>query len=370
MGIAKNSKVWHTALLKIMTKHLIDLYSSLYPRLHELQDSRFFEIFGSDHSSIEMGMYSRSAKELNEKGLLNLDTVFGANADADAVRSLLLEREVSIGAISFLMEEMEGASTLSLIMDRMRRFQAGQRLPYIASLLPKDVTSLDSLSAELKCMIDAISSTLKKPIERVFQSLLKYQAAQLLKTLLHQLARRYNNVEGEEDGLALEDGRDAAASLQDDVDFNTYCRITNLDPANAMQKVKDTAMSYNDTFWRNFEELKIYLREFPQDVMTVEGIQILTVDCSRVDRNNQRYHNVYQWFYSMNGYHRSIGAESKYGLYAHLRPGSIEYNALSGLGASFDSRLNRTAINQRTVERMAISDTDGSMRRCMGFLDM
>jgi len=360
MGIAKNSKVYHKTLLKIMTKHLIDVYSSVYPRLHDLQDSRIFEIFGSDHSAIEMGMYSRTAKELDEKGLLNLDT----NADAEAVRVLLLERDVSIGVISFFLKEMEGASTLSLIMDRMRRFRASQRLPYIASLLPKDVTSLDSLSAELKCNIDAISSTLKKPTERVFQSLLKYQAAQDKTALLHQLARKYNNAEGEEDGLALEDGCDAAVSLRDDEDFNTYCRIANLDLAAAIQKVKDTASSYNETFWRNYTELKIYLDMYPKDIRTIEGMNIVTIKKDRLDRNNREYAYLKIWFYNMNGY----STKGNYGLVAHQRPGSVEYEALSILGVSFDDRLNKEALNERLVSSIVENfDTDGRSSELMDF---
>eukprot|EP00984_Skeletonema_dohrnii_P018464 scaffold8637_cov153-Skeletonema_dohrnii-CCMP3373.AAC.14 len=430
MGIAKNSKVYHKALLKIMTKHLIDVYSSVYPRLRDLQDSRIFEIFGSDHSSIEMGMYSRTAKELDEKGLLNLDTNLEANADAEAVRVLLLERDVSIGVISFFLKEMEGASTLSLIMDRMRRFRASQRLPYIASLLPKDVTSLDSLSAELKCNIDAISSTLKKPTERVFQSLLKYQSAQHKMALLHRLAKKYNNAEGEEDGLALEDGRDAAASLWDDEDFNTYCRIANLDRAVAIQKVKNmataqdkmallyrlakkynnaegeedglaledgrdaaaslwddedfntycrianldravaiqkvknTAMSYNDTFWRNFEELKIYLDTHPGDIRTIEGKNIVTIKKDRLDRNNRVYSYLYNWLYAMNGY----STHGNYGFVAHQRPGSVEYEALSELGVSFDDRLNEEALNERLRSSIKEKfDTDGRSSEIMDF---
>lgn len=364
MGIAKNSKVYHKALLKIMTKHLIDVYSSVYPRLRDLQDSRIFEIFGSDHSSIEMGMYSRTAKELDEKGLLNLDTNLEANANAQTVRALLLERDVSIGVISFFLKEMEGASTLSLIMDRMRRFRASQRLPYIASLLPKDVTSLDSLSAELKCNIDAISSTLKKPTERVFQSLLKYQSAQDKMALLHRLAKKYNNAEGEEDGLALEDGRDAAASLWDDEDFNTYCRIANLDRAVAIQKVKNTAMSYNDTFWRNFEELKIYLDTHPGDIRTIEGKNIVTIKKDRLDRNNRVYSYLYNWLYAMNGY----STHGNYGFVAHQRPGSVEYEALSELGVSFDDRLNEEALNERLRSSIKEKfDTDGRSSEIMDF---
>jgi len=278
---------------------------------------------------------------------LNLDTKFGANANAQTVRALLLEREVSIGVISFLTKEMEGACTLSLIMDRMRRFQASQRLPSIASLLPKDVTSLDSLPAELKCMIDAVSSTLKKPTERVFQSLLKYQAGRDKVSLRHQLARRYNNAEG----LALEDGLGVAASLENDDDFKTYCRITDLDPANAMQKVKDTAMSYNDTFWRNFEKLKIYRETYQDDVMTVEGKCILTVDDNRETR--RKYTDLNRWMLVMNGYAKEFNkGENKYGFIAYQQMGSLEQIALAELDVCFDPDTMKTAMDNRTGDRI------------------
>ncbi len=429
MGIGKREAVYPKPLLEIMTRNLIGVYQSVFPMLDNMHESCIFEIFGCTQSSIEFKWYniggkdfdekevldldtilganattqevreflSRrgvrndiiswftremegadtlskimgrirncrgshmnhvSAKALDEKDVLDLDTRLGANATVQEVRAFLSRRGVSHDIISWFTKEMEGGSTLSTIMGRIRKFRAAHRLQHIAFLLPKGVSSLDGLSGELKCMINAISLTLEQPQELVFQRMLKHAEKHAEKStcqsLRHQLAKLLN------DACCDDDDDDGVNALENHEDFKRYCKFSGLDSAAVMQKVKDTAMSYNETFWRNYRALVLYKEKHRNDVITIEGKDILTVD-----GNN---HGLYRWLCCMNGYTKSIGSKEGYGFIAYLRPGSVEYNALSRLGVSFDARLNKAAMNARTVAVLDRMDTSGKISDNMSLL--
>jgi len=307
---------------------------------------------------LDLKWYNVYAKALDEKGLLKLDTELEDNATVQEVTSLLTDKGVPSDVISFVAKEMEGSSTFSKIMDRIRKIRAGHRLHYVASLFPKDVSSLHGLSNELKCMIKATSSILNKTPDVLFQCLLKIARNQRRNSHMHQLAKLL-------DDCGDDDDDDGVHALVNRKEFQNYCRISGLDTEVVLQRVKDISLSYNKTFWRNYQQLVSYVETYPNDTVSVGDENIVTIDESI---NGGKYKYLSAWLKVMSGHSKkNHESEKSYGYKAYQHMGSIEQKALEDKGVSFDPSMFSRAIEIRV--RNNVSNRLDSNGRRAGTMD-
>ncbi|KAL7497240.1 hypothetical protein ACHAWT_005349 [Skeletonema menzelii] len=340
MGIGKNEVVYPQSLLKIMARNLIGVYRSVSPQLNDMQESCIFAIFGCKQSSIDLKWYNVSAKALDVKGSLNLVAEIGANATVKEVRSHLTAKGVPSDVIS------------------IRKIRAGHRLHYVASLFPKDVSSLHGLSNELKCMIKATSSILNKTPDVLFQCLLKIARNQRRNSHMHQLAKLLDDCGDDDD----DDGVHALVNCKE---FQNYCRISGLDTEVVLQRVKDISLSYNKTFWRNYQQLVSYVETYPNDTVSVGDENIVTIDETI---NGGKYKYLSAWLKVMSGYSKkNHESENGYGYKAYQHMGSIEQKALEDKGVSFDPSMFSRAIEIRV--RNNVSNRQDSNGRRAGTMD-
>jgi hypothetical protein len=338
MGIGKNEAVYPKALQNVIGEHLRFVYSSIYPELENDFDSRIIEIFGSKYSGINMGMYTSVAKVLDDAGALNMDRDIDT-ADPEVVKRYLGVRGVSDVVISFIVNEMKGASTLARVMDRMRKCSAGHRLPKLAAEIPPECTSFEELEeGGLQCCIKAVSKTLQKTEQEVFSALKRIKNAQERLSSLSRLAALYNLIGGDEDekeaalvmrqeftqftnkykearNVAMEQVKRTASAHEKNGDRNSlvnslakeyngiegndddekkatlvkltdFIRLINdhdIGRDDAINLIKDTAEAYVQTFWDNYKKLKEYhTQNGEHDIVEIEGVRILTIRLERL----------------------------------------------------------------------------------------
>jgi hypothetical protein len=370
MGIGKNEAVYPKALRKVIGQHLRFVYSSIYPELENDFDSRIIEIFGSKYSGINIGMYALIAKLLDEVGALNMDQDIDA-ADPEKVKRYLGDRGISNVAISFIVDEMGGASTLARVMDRMRKCSAGRRMPKLAALIPPECTTFEELEdGGLQCCIKAVSKTLQKNEQEVFRALMRIKNAQERlcdrNRLVNSLAKQYNGIDGNDD--------EKKAALVELTDFIRFIKDHNIGQEDAIKLIKNTADAYRQTFWDNCKLLEEYHTQHGKhDIVEIEGVRILTVNSTRDDGNDGDYLTLYNWVNTQNGYldAQTESGEHRYGVKAYKRPGSLEYLALVGLDVCFIPDLNRQAIEIRQSNDVArAEDASGDKGMMMGWLNM
>jgi hypothetical protein len=178
LGIGKNEAVYNKSLQRIMAKHLLMVYKAVHPTLNIEYESKCIEIFGSKFAGVDIGMYSYIARVMDDAGALNIDKVVNAT-DPESVRSFLRRRDVSDVIISFIVNEIEGATTLVLFMNRIRKCRAGQRMQCIASQLPNTASSLSDLPDEgMRLLISGLSTTLGQTTDVVLRKLQRMKTAQ------------------------------------------------------------------------------------------------------------------------------------------------------------------------------------------------
>ena len=179
MGGTKNENVWPDEVRQVITSNLIRVYGNVHQFKDDF-DSEIMTIFGSTSFSVALGLYSRTARVFDDASLLDLDIRSESpkhrQEQSEYVRSILSKSGVSDAIINFMTIELK-ASDLSLVMKRLRNFNASQRMPFVASNLPDTTSEFKDLSPTLQAMVEMLSSTLGKSVEKVFQKLLRIKNA-------------------------------------------------------------------------------------------------------------------------------------------------------------------------------------------------
>ena len=297
----------------------------------------------------------------------------------------------------------EAHCNFNLMMLRMRQFRAGARLHYIAAqLLALGDGSVvnqndETIPSHITFMIKEVTRVLEQNDEQdTWRSLVKIQRNQLeggnRLTLLSQLGAKRNR--GEEitaDELAqlvasLADGTsddDAMAMIQNQAEVqrengerlgqigsllnqlaakqNRGEEITADELAqlklsladgtsdeDAMDMINNVASRCDETFCRRFGQLKKYKENNHDDVVNVNGVNVLTIESDRSKFDS----NLGAWLNTQNGYHYANNmSEYECGVKAYKRMGSIEQLALEGIGVTFDPNLHKKAMNIRAANK-------------------
>ena len=155
--------------------------------------------------------------------------------------------------------------------------------------------------------------------------------------LMNKLASIYNNAGGEEgNGLTTID----SSPMLD--------QLATLFPGGkeaALKAVLNTASQCDKTFWRRFGQLKKHKENNRDNVVNVNGIEVLTIE-SEIDLK------LALWLNTQNGYHYANNMdEYGCGVKAYKRMGSIEQLALEGIGVTFDPNLHKKAMNIRAANK-------------------
>ena len=367
----KNDFVYPPELRKLMSRTLVRVYAAVCEFKPDFE-SKILDIFGNDNSAIDCGMYSLLSKLLDGLQLLSLDSMVETQLQGDenrerqeeeAVEEILSNKGVNKVYVAFLLSEMK-TCTLDLIMTRMRRFRAAHRLPKLAARIPSECTVFEDLEGGLQCLIEAISSTLGKSMQRVFDGLMNIKRAQERLSLVSILAKEYNGTDGDDD--------EKVTAVVEHPDFHQFLVVRQVSKDVAIEIIKDTAEAYLETFWKNYKKLEeYYTQNKDDDVVEIGGEHILTIRCHRSDGNGGDYRTLYNWMNTQNGFmlEQRESGDHAYGFKAYKRPGSLEYLALVHLKVSFNPDLNKQAIGQRQANHVAATqDKSGTARQVMSWL--
>ena len=187
---------------------------------------------------------------------MNLDKDYTpslAVSDTDYVTNIIQSvTGMSQSLIDFIIEELESYS-LSLVMTRMRKFRAGCRLHYIASIMP-NVRYYWRLPSHLKTMVNTIAKILGKSNKAVFKSLQSIKKAQQKSSerlsIMAKLAKVYNDAGGGDKGEA--EVKKAKKQLK------LLMKLGSIDEAAAMKIIKKTATSQR-ALYHYFRNWQVYL---------------------------------------------------------------------------------------------------------------
>jgi molybdopterin converting factor small subunit len=180
MGGTKNENVWPDDVRRVITSNLRRVYGNVH-RFKVDFESEIMTIFGSTSSSIAVGLYSRTARVFEDASLLDLDMRSESpklpQEQSEYVMSILSKCGVSEAIINFMTIELK-TSDLSLVMRRLRSFNASRRMHFIASNLPDTTSEFSKLTSDLQAMIEGLSSTLDKTTDVVLRKLQRMKIAQ------------------------------------------------------------------------------------------------------------------------------------------------------------------------------------------------
>jgi hypothetical protein len=357
MGGTKNENVWPDDVRRVITSNLRHVYGNV----HEFNDvdfeSKIMTIFGSTSSSIAVGLYSRTARVFEDASLLDLDMRSESpkhhQGQPEYVRSILSKCDISDAIINFMTIELK-TSDLSLVMSRLRSFNASHRMHFIASNLPDTTSEFSKLTSDLQAMIEGLSSTLDKTTDVVLRKLQRMKIAQDRPKLLHHLAKVFNYATGD-----IEDRKN---EVRNDPEFKSFMKAyrrdltSETDREGAIEAVMKTARAYDKTFWTHFTKLVAYIGEHPNDFVTIGDTEILIIDTSK---NQEKYNPLKKWLEVMNGYSNHMNyTEHSYGLKAYKMMGSIEQLALAEKRVCFNPVLYGSA-NVTAQERKFSSNQLG-----------
>lgn len=357
MGVCKGPV--YNAVRDAMTTVLTDVYRNVY-NFEPNFVSKIMTIFGSDYGGIDMGMYAHIAKLLEQANQLDLfDKVKKMNfsTEADELAFVLGKLRgvpgMSSACIDFFVEQYK-TYELFIIMSRMEKFRAGCRLQYIAAQMP-NTRFYSRLPSHIKAMIKTIATKLGKKKDQVFDSLKRIKKAQSdggdRLSLLNKLASLYNKKGGEE-GEGLN-------AITEDSRLGELVSLMSGDTTMAIDAIVKLASRCDKTFWNNFEKLKKYRKDYPDDVVEVEvnreKVKVLTIDTNK-------YSRLHDWLVMQNGHRAEYGVTSDnddhWGIKAYERMGSIEQLALSGIDVTFIPALHQKAMIKRDEEKQTKADME------------
>jgi len=260
---------------------------------------------------------------------------------------------MSSACIDFFVEQYK-TYELFIIMSRMEKFRAGCRLQYIAAQMP-NTRFYSRLPSHIKAMIKTIATKLGKKKDQVFDSLKRIKKAQSdggdRLSLLNKLASLYNKKGGEE-GEGLN-------AITEDSRLGELVSLMSGDTTMAIDAIVKLASRCDKTFWNNFEKLKKYRKDYPDDVVEVEvnreKVKVLTIDTNK-------YSRLHDWLVMQNGHRAEYGVTSDnddhWGIKAYERMGSIEQLALSGIDVTFIPALHQKAMIKRDEEKQTKADME------------
>jgi predicted transcriptional regulator YheO len=180
MGGTKNENVWPDDVRRVITSNLRRVYGNVH-RFKVDFKSEIMMIFGSTSSSIAVGLYSCTARVFEDASLLDLDMRSKSpkhhQEQPEYVRSILSKCDISDAIINFMTIELK-TSDLSLVMRRLRSFNASRRMAFIASNLPDTTSEFSKLTSDLQAMVEGLSSTLGKTTDVVLRKLQRMKIAQ------------------------------------------------------------------------------------------------------------------------------------------------------------------------------------------------
>jgi len=234
----------------IIAKHLVEVYSNV-AEFSEDFVTQLMQVFGGEYSDgVDLGLYSRLSKLLQESDLLDMDTSNAADIDIDIDQeektnqvvahysSILQGKDWDQVDIELVAVELKSVS-IELFMRRMRRFRGGADLHGIAARLPENC----SISYSVKQQIMELTELLKRGYNSLVNSLKKIKQNQTRGgdrvALLNTLATKYNN-----DNTSIKD-----KDKMDLVELLAPGRT----PSDALQMIKNTAAEMK----RNGERLTL-----------------------------------------------------------------------------------------------------------------
>jgi len=244
--------------------------------------------------------------------------------------------------IELLKDGSDRTSALEMIKGvAMVQDEGGERLALLQQLAsmynknPSSITNdkLDELIELLKDGSDRTSAL--EMIKGV--ALVQDEGGERL-ALLQQLASEYNHAGGGAKGRRAIEG----SNLKRLVTLMTR----HGDKDMVVKKIEKLAQKCDVTFWNNYKQLVAYKKK--HGMVTVGKDKVLYVH--RALAKNNEYTNLYEWLTSMVNYSGVEGDrlnQNKYGVVAHERVGSIEYNALVDLGVVFNNDSLMSAAHKK-----------------------
>ena len=189
----------------IIAQHLVEVYSNVAKFKEDFKfRTQLMQVFGGEYSDgVDLGLYSRLAKLLQESDLLDMDSnraEFDIDMDQEEktnrvvahYSSILQEKDWDQVDIELVAVELQSVS-IELFMSRMRRFRGGADLHGIAARLPED----GSISDAIKQEINGLTELLRRGYKSIVTSLKKIKKNQIRGGdrlgLLNTLAAKYNN---------------------------------------------------------------------------------------------------------------------------------------------------------------------------------
>ena len=178
MGLCKSLRMFPREVQDIIAKHLVEVYSNV-AEFSVGFVTQLMQVFGGEYSDgVDLGLYSRLAKLLQESDLLDMDTSNAADIDIDMDQeektnhvvahysSILQGKGWDQVDIELVAVELKSVS-IELFMSRMRRFRGGADLHGIAARLPENC----SISDSVKQQIIELTELLKRGYRSILNSL-------------------------------------------------------------------------------------------------------------------------------------------------------------------------------------------------------
>ena len=274
MGLCKSLRMFPQEVQDIIAKHLVEVYSNV-AEFKETFKTQLMQVFGGEYSDgVDLGVYSRLAKLLQESDLLDMDTSNAADIDIDMDQeektnhvvahysSILQGKGWDQVDIELVAVELKSVS-IELFMSRMRRFRGGADLHGIAARLPENCSISDAIKQE----INGLTELLRRGYNSLVNSLTKIKKNQIRGserlTLLSKLASQL--VQQGEPSITPDQLQELRELLK--VTNNEY----------ALQMVKNTAEAYPYIYKAWYGEDVVYITHTSEDMRSWIGNQLSTI---------------------------------------------------------------------------------------------